>query len=547
MKNHPLSCENKHLMQRILALETQLSEHKSALDDKDKNILEKDLILADKDKAITDKDKAILEKEALISQKSDKISTLEEYIRYMTQQRFGASSEKLSPNQLGLFDEAELLSDDVEAQESHTQVPAHQRKKKRPSIPDHLPVTDIIHDLPEDEKFCPHDKQALRHFSDECSKQLDYIPAKITVLNHIRRKYMCPCCNDYFVTAKKPAQPIEKSIASPGLLSQIVTHKYCDGLPLYRQSQGIFKRLRVELDPSSLANWMIKCGHLVQPLINLAYEQLRANDLLFMDETVLQVLKEEDRSAHQQSRMWVMTNNSERRMVLFHYSPTRETCVADEMLDDFNGALMTDGYAVYDKVAKTKALKHLACWAHARRYFKEASDAQPKGTSGKPEQALAYIQKLFRIEAAMKTATIDDKYQRRQQNTLPILAVMKTWLDKSLKHPVKSAKLTKALTYLNNQWHKLIRYTENGAWPIDNNLAENSIRAFVVGRKNWLFAATAQGAKASANLYSLVETAKANDIEPSAYLKTVFTLLPQAKTVEDVEALLPWNINKVVG
>jgi len=540
MKNHQESCENEQLKQRILALETQLVEQEIALDDKDKTI-------TDKDKTIVDKENTLLKKEALISKKSDKISTLEEYIRYMTQQRFGASSEKWSPDQLGLFDEAELLSDEDEVGESHTEVPAHQRKKKRPSIPDHLPVTDIIHDLPEDEKFCPHDQTPLRHFSDECSKQLDYIPAKITVLNHIRRKYMCPCCNGYLVTAKKPPQPIEKSIASPGLLAQIVTHKYCDGLPLYRQSNVLFKRLGVELDPTSLANWMIKCAQLVQPLINLAYEQLRADDLLFMDETVLQVLKEAGRSASQQSRMWVMTNNSERRMVLFHYSPTRETCVAEDMLDDFNGALMTDGYVVYDKVAKTNALTHLACWAHARRYFKEASDAQPKGSSGKPEQALAYIQKLFRIEAEMKTATIDDKYQRRQQDTIPILAAMKKWLDKSLKHPVKSAKLTKALTYLNNQWPKLIRYTENGAWPIDNNLAENSIRPFVVGRKNWLFAATVQGAKASANLYSLVETAKANGIEPSVYLKAVFTLLPQAETLEDVEALLPWNINKAVG
>jgi len=220
---------------------------------------------------------------------------------------------------LGLFDEAELLSDEDNVEESTTLVPAHQRKKKRLSIPDDLPVTDIIHDLPEHEKFCPHDKQALRHFSDECAKQLDYIPAKITVFNHVRRKYSCPCCNDYFVTAKKPAQPIEKSLASPGLLSQIASHKYCDGLPLYRQSNLIFKRLGIELDSTSMANWMIKCGQLVQPLINLGLEVLRAQNVLFMDETVTQVLKEEGRSASQQSRMWIMTNNTEQRMVLFYY------------------------------------------------------------------------------------------------------------------------------------------------------------------------------------------------------------------------------------
>ena len=523
MKNHPLTCENKRLQQRVLALETQLSEQKSVLNDKDNTLLKKDLQL---------------------TKKSDKIATLEEYIRYMTQQRFGASSEKWSMGQLGLFDEAELLSDEDDVETSTTLVPAHQRKKKRPSIPDNLPVTDIIHDLPENEKFCPHDKQALRHFGDECHKQLDYIPAKINVLNHIRRKYMCPCCNDYFVTAKKPAQPIEKSIASPGLLSQIVTHKYCDGLPLYRQSNTVFKRLGLELDTTSMANWMIKCGQLVQPLINLAYEKLRMSGLLFMDETVLQVLKEKERSAAQQSRMWIMTNNTaHHRMVLFHYSPTREARVAHELLDDFNGALMTDGYGVYDNVTKTKELTHLGCWAHARRYFKDASDAQPKGASGKPEQALSYIQKLFRLEGQIKTATTTEKYQSRQQVSIPILAALKTWLDKSLKHPVKSAKLSRALTYLNNQWPKLIRYTENGAWPIDNNLAENCIRPFVIGRKNWLFAATAEGAKASANLYSLVETAKANGLEPSAYLKAIFTLLPQAKTVEEIEVLLPWHIN----
>jgi len=528
MQKQSLTLKNKQLIQRVTALESQLSERETQLS-------EQGIALDDKDK--------------LLVKKTDKIATLEEYIRYMTQQRFGASSEKISADQLCLFDEAELLSDDsLLAEETGTEPSANQRKKKRPSIPDHLPTTDIIYDLAEDEKFCPHDQQPLRHFADECSKQLDYIPAKITVLNHIRRKYLCPCCNDYFVTAKKPAQPIEKSIASPGLLSQITTHKYCDGLPLYRQSNTLFKRLGIELDATSLANWMIKCGQLVQPLINLAMESLRVNDCLFMDETVLQVLKEEGRSAAQQSRMWIMTNNTpHQRIVLFHYSPTRETSVAHTMLGDFSGTLMTDGYAVYDSIAKTNGLTHLGCWAHARRYFKEASDAQPKGSFGKPEKALAYIQKLFRLEATMKTATTIEKYQRRQQESIPILSALRQWLDKSLKHPVKSAKLTKALTYLNNQWPKLIRYTDNGAWPIDNNLAENSIRPFVIGRKNWLFAATSEGAKASANLYSLVETAKANNIEPSAYLKTVFTLLPQAKTVEDVEALLPWNINKVVA
>ncbi|MFQ3220048.1 MAG: transposase [Paraglaciecola sp.] len=179
------------------------------------------------------------------------------------------------------------------------------------------------------------------------------------------------------------------------MLSQIATHKYCDGLPLYRQRKLIFKRLNVELDSTSMANWMIKSGQLVQPLINLGLDVLKAQDVLFMDKTVTQVLKEEERRASQQSRMWIMTNNTEQRMDLLHYSPTRETSVAELMLGDFSGTLMTDGYAVYDAVAKTNGLTHLGCWAHARRYFKEASDAQPKGTSGKPEQGCLIFKNSF--------------------------------------------------------------------------------------------------------------------------------------------------------
>ena len=526
MNNADQTQEIIKLKQHLAALELQLLDQKSTLK-------KQEYTLKNKDDAIENKD--------------HKIQTLEEYIRYMVQQRFGSSSEKLSADQINLFDEAELLSDDdASDEEESTSIPAHKRKKKRVSIPEELPRTEVIHDLSEVEKVCPHDGTALRHFGNETSEQLDYIPAQMSVLQHVRRKYICPCCNNYMVTANKPAQPIEKSIASPGLLAQVATHKYCDALPLYRQAQ-MFKRFDVELDRTSLANWMIKCGVLIQPLINLMYERARESSLLHMDETVLQVLKESERSAQQQSRMWVMTNNEvSARITLFHYSPTRKTSEADWMLGDFSGALMTDGYAVYGSVCKTKQLANLGCWAHTRRYFKEALDAQGKNKAGKANTALAFIQKLYRIEKLSENQTIDEKYQARQAQAVPLLDQLRQWLDKNIQRPMNSEKLKKAVTYLHNQWPKLIRYTENGAWPIDNNAAENAIRPMVIGRKNWLFAATEKGAKASANLYSLVETAKANNVEPSVYLKEVFTRLPAATCVEDVEALLPWNVAKVV-
>jgi transposase len=518
MNNADQTQEIIKLKQRLAALDLLLSEQN--------NILKK------QDNALENKD--------------HKIQTLEEYIRYMIQKRFGSSSENLSVDQINLFDEAELLSDDVEPAEESTNIPAHKRKKKRASIPAELPRTEIIHDLSDAEKVCPHDGTALRHFGNETSEQLDYIPAQVSVLQHVRRKYTCPCCNNYMVTANKPAQPIEKSIASPGLLAQVATHKYCDALPLYRQAQ-MFKRFGIELDRTSLANWMIKCGALIQPLINLMYERARECSLLYMDETVLQVLKESDRNTQQQSRMWVITNNeSSARITLFHYSPTRKICEADWMLGDFSGALMMDGYAVYDSICKTKQLDNLSCWAHTRRYFKEARDAQDKEKAGKANVALAFIQKLYRIEKLSENKSTNEIYQIRQAQALPLLDQLRQWLDKSLQRPLNSEKLKKAVTYLHNQWPKLIRYAENGAWPIDNNAAENAIRPMVVGRKNWLFAATEKGAMASANLYSLIETAKANNVEPSIYLKEVFTRLPAATCIEDVEALLPWNVAKVV-
>jgi transposase len=222
---------------------------------------------------------------------------------------------------------------------------------------------------------------------------------------------------------------------------------------------------------------MIKCGVLIQPLINLMYERARESSLLHMDETVLQVLKESERSAQQQSRIWVMTNNeASARITLLHYSPTRKTSEADWMLGDFIGALMTDGYAVYDSVCKTKQLANLGCWAHTRRYFKEALDAQGKNKAGKANTALAFIQKLYRIEKLSENQTIDEKYQTRQAQAVPLLDQLRQWLDKNIQRPINSKKLKKAVTYLHNQWPKLIRYTENGAWPIDNNAAENAIR-----------------------------------------------------------------------
>jgi transposase len=482
-----------------------------------------------------------------IADKDHHIKILEEYILSLKQKQFGSSSEKLSPTQAELFDEAdgdaaEMDADNV-ASINTIEIPAHTRStKRRVSIPADIPRVDILHDLPDDQKICPHDGTVLKRIGSETHVQLDIIPAKVQALNHIRYKYACPCCEKHLLTATKPAQPIEKSIASPGLLAYIATQKYVDALPLYRQVE-IFKRIGIEMDRGTLASWMVKCGQLVQPLINLIHEKILEQDFLHMDETQVQVLNEPNKTAQSKSYMWVLCSTlPTASAVLFRYEPTRSGDAAKELLHNFSGALMVDGYEGYNATCIKNGITRLGCWAHARRRFIEAQKTQPKGKTGKADQALAYIQQLYRAKQSISDKTSDEKYQARQQQSQVILNKLKQWLDKSLSQVPPKTALGKALYYLDSQWLRLINYMQSGDYPIDNNAAENAIRPFVIGRKNWLFSASQQGATASANLYGLIETAKVNGLEPYAYLKRVFAELPNVTTVEQIENLLPWNL-----
>jgi transposase len=477
-----------------------------------------------------------------LAKKDNYIEQLEEFIRNLRQKQFGASSEQQSTLQQSLFDETETVEADTEESESIA-VAAHTRvAKKSARIPPNLPREEIVHDLAEADKVCPHDGAVLKCIGAETSEQLDIIPAQIKALHHKRLKYACPCCEQYVVTAPKPKQPIEKSLAAPGLLAYVATQKYVDALPLYRQTE-IFKRNGVELDRTTLANWMVACGQLIRPLINLIHEKMLEQSVLHMDETRVQVLNEPGRSPQSQSYMWVLRSTIN-PAVIYRYAPSRSGDVAKALLGEYRGTLMVDGYDGYNGVCAQKNLIRLGCWSHARRKFVEAKKAQPKNKTGKSDQALAYIQQLYRIEQLAKEQAPEERYALRQMQAQPILDELRQWLEKSVPHTPPQTLLGKALFYLQHQWPHLIRYVDDGHYPIDNNAAENAIRPFVIGRKNWLFSASQSGAMASANLYSLIETAKANGLEPYAYLRQVFTDLPNAETVEQIEALLPWAVEK---
>lgn len=482
-----------------------------------------------------------------LAERDAQVESLKEQIRLFLHGKFAASSEKVSPDQLGLFNEAEAIEGEAEqTPEEVTSVKSHERKRKpRVSIPEGIPREDIIHDLPEEEKVCPNDGTELKLIGSDDLEQLDIIPAQVKVIRHRRLKYACPCCEEHITTAKRSSKlPIEKSIASPGLLAYVAIQKYCDALPLYRQSE-MFKRIGIDLDRTNLANWMVKVGDLVQPLIDALQNYLQQQALLHLDETTLQVLDEPDKKAKSKSYLWLMASFKAQPALLYSYSPSRSQDTPNTLLSERTKAIMVDGYDGYQPSCNQYGITRLGCWAHARRKFVEAQKAQPKKKTGKADQAIAYIQKLYQIETKTKNDPPDKRFEIRQKEAEPVIQKLKTWLDKSLLTIVPSTVLGKALTYLANQWDRLVGYLEDGSYPIDNNAAERSIRPFAIGRKNWLFAKSQAGARASANLYSLIETAKANGLNPYDYLRAVFTDLPNTKSIEDVEKLLPWNAKAV--
>jgi transposase len=345
--------------------------------------------------------------------------------------------------------------------------------------------------------------------------------------------------------APTPLALFPKSLATPALLAHIVTAKFVDGIPLYRQETQ-FARLGVTLGRATMAGWMIRLGgtHLV-PLINLLNEQMLEQPLIHSDETRLQVLKS-DKAPTAEHWMWVRAAGPPgRRIVLFDYDPSRGGSVPKRLLQGYEGILLSDGYEPYAIVAAELKLVHAGCMAHARRKFDEARKATP-GDSSHANSALDFIRELYLIERTLwdreRPMTPAQRVAVRQARSAPIMERFHSWLQVLGPEVLPESRLGKAVHYTLGQWPKLATFLAHGEVPIDNNRCENAIRPFVLGRKGWLFSDTVHGAVASANLYSLVETAKANGVEPHAYLSRLFERLPHLTTVEHYEAMLPWNL-----
>jgi len=478
-----------------------------------------------------------------------------EKLRAKERELFGASSEvRVTDQRDFFFNEAEALAPaaDSEAKNKVT-VGAHQRVKRgRKPIDANIPREVVRVELPEAQRVCPVDGTALQEIGVEASEQYHVIPQQVKVLRTERVKYACPCCDKGLRLAPIPARLIPKGILSDDTLAWVISAKFQDGLPLYRQA-ALLARFGGEISRNTMAGNVNSAGLAVQPLINLLQDKLLDASVIHGDETDVQVLKEPGRAAQRKSYMWLRASASGPpgcgpQIRLFTYAPTRSAKFAIDLYAGVQPGtvLLTDGYEAYDAAANGYGLVHAGCWAHARRGFIKALGALPK-TARTPDQPAAKIidaiGQLYAIDKSTEESDAAVLLARRQEHSRPVIDSIQALVLAHLHAVAPESLLGKALHYLHGQWPKLIRFLERGDIPLDNNPAENAIRPFVVGRKNWLFSDTVTGAKASANLYSLIETAKACGVEPYQYLRYIFCRLPLARTADDYEALLPWRVD----
>lgn len=475
-----------------------------------------------------------------------RVAMFEEQYRLDQAKRYAPSQDQPPAEALELFNEAEH-----ERQRERYQPAARSKKAgqsqgggRRP-LPKELPRETRVHELSDAERVCDCCGGALHVVDTEVSEQLEQIPAKVYVVEHQRRRYACRDCEGGVQRAPAPQAPIPGAQAGPNLLAAVVAGKYVESMPLYRQA-AFYQRHGLDLDRQTLGRWAVRAGERVQPLIDRFHALLLTATVIHADESRLQVLKEPGRSPKQKSTMWVYASGgADPPIRLYQYQPNTSSEHPRRFLDGFAGYLQSDGFSGYDALARAQPqLTGVGCWAHARRKFVDVQKAGgDEAGDGEAAWFVERIGALYAIERDCAEVDADERYRRRQAEAKPILDAIGERLAGLNGVPPKTL-LGKAVTYARRQWPSLVRYIDSGHTAIDNNTAERAIKPFVIGRKNWLFSNSANGAHASAALYSVVETAKANGVEPYAYLAHVFHELAN-RDIDGgapIDDLLPWNI-----
>ena len=492
-----------------------------------------------------------------VSELESRVDLLMEALRLARHKQFGASSEKSEDTlmeQLSfLFNEAEVFSAaDKEETENITVVAAHKRHKKHAytldNIPEDIPKERVEHRLEGEDLVCPQCGVIMTEIGTEVVNKLKIIPARTIVEQHVYYTYACQTCNKEDIETPVVKAPREKNIipgsfATPEAIAHIMTQKFVMGSPLYRQEQEL-NRKGISLSRQTMSNWILKATEdYLLPVYEQLHKELLKRDVLHADETTLQVLHEPGKKPQSDSYMWLYrtSGDTDKPIVLYEYQPGRGAKHPKEFLAGYTGYLHTDGYAGYHDLGEDITV--VGCWAHARRKFDEAVKSLPKGKAkgSSASQGLAYCNLLFEIEQGLSEETADERYEQRLKQTKPVLDAMLSWANTRTAAP-KSA-LGKAFTYLKEQWPYLTNYLNDGRLEISNNRAERSIKPFVIDRKNFLFANTPKGATGSAIMFSLIQTAIENGLDPYKYLTW---LLRKAKNADltdarTIQSLLPWN------
>jgi transposase len=518
---------------------------------------------------MTSQEARIRELESQLAQRDEMIGTLQnsidelnhlvtnltEIIQQMRKDKYGPSSEKTvvtdgSCEQLSLFNEVELEADGVidepvEKISKGKVTPKSKRVRKVQIIKD-LPVTEVLCEAPDEALTCPKCHTDLKVLGKEVVREeLEYIPAQLRIVKYVRFSYECPKCKHtdrpYIIKAGVPTSLMNHSLASPSSVANVIYQKYVNGIPLYRQEKD-WERMGIVLSRATMANWTIKCADdYITPVVDRMKELLLKRDILHADETPVQVLREPGKKPQTKSYMWLYRtgNDGDVPIILYDYRPSRSGDNAEEYIKGFNGYLHTDGYSGYNKLT---GVTRCGCWAHLRRKFDEALPIgkASEATGSYAQQGIAWCNKLFSIEKDLADMSPEDRYNKRLELEKPVLEAFWAWLDSFV--PLRGSKLAKAVTYARNQKPYLENYLKDGRCAISNNIAENAIRPFVTGRKNWLFADTPKGATSSAAIYSIVETAKANGLDVFAYLEQLLMHMPDwDHTSEFLDELMPWS------
>lgn len=446
--------------------------------------------------------------------------------------------EPIDDGQLALF-ASSVAEQAAEAPAEPIDVKAHKRRNGHGRKQRDLPRKRVIHDVPEDELTCPCCNKKREKIGEDISEQLEYEPARLVILEHVRMKYACRQCEGQVIVADKPHQPIEKGLAGPKLLSFVATSKYCDHQPLHRLER-ILSRLGGDISRSTMCDWMAACAALIEPLYRLMVARVLESKIIHTDDTSVPVL-DHPMSRTKSGRLWVYIGDPAHAYTVYAYSPTHEGKWPLEFLESFAGYLQADAYRGYDQLYADGRIKEVACWAHARRKFEEAQSSD----AARSLTAIVMIRKLYDVEREARDFAPETRRQLRQDQSAPQLARIREWVEEQSIGILPKSPIADAIGYLANRWAAFERYLEDGDLNIDNNASERALRDVVVGRRNWLFAGSDQGGRTAALLISAIASCKRHAVDPFEYLCDVFTRLP-GTPLSQIEQFLPDRWTKPV-